>query len=48
MSFGYDFKKKVGSDFVETWIYYRHSNRLINWLLSRFRSLLEPSEEDLR
>lgn len=38
----YDFKKKLGGDLVETHLYYRHNNRILNWLLGKFYFLLEP------
>ncbi len=44
----YHFKRLLGSELVETSIYYRHSNPLLNWLLGRLRFLLEPSAAELR
>lgn len=44
----YHFKHLLGSRLVETSIYYRHSNALVNWTLGKLKFLLEPSEEELR
>ena len=43
----YHFKRLLGSQLVETNIYYRHNNALANWLLGKCKFLLEPAEEDL-
>lgn len=43
----YSFKKNLGSELVETWVYYRHRNRIANALLARFAFLLAPSEKEL-
>lgn len=44
----YGFKKEIGCELVESWIYYRHRNPILNAVLSRFSFLLEPSENELR
>ena len=44
----YSFKKNLGSDLVDTWVYYRHRNRCVNWLLARAAFLLAPSAQALR
>ncbi|HEU0234190.1 MAG TPA: GNAT family N-acetyltransferase [Gallionella sp.] len=44
----YHFKQLLGSQLVETSIYYRHNNPLANWLLGKLKFLLEPSTEDLQ
>lgn len=44
----YTFKRKVGCDVEPTWIYYRHRNPVMNWLLRRLAWILAPSEEELR
>jgi hypothetical protein len=38
----YHFKKELGCELVDTWIYYRHRNPLVHALLARFSFLLEP------
>lgn len=44
----YDFKKRLGSDILETWVYYRHSNPLIHWVLGKVKFLLEPTAAELQ
>ncbi|HEU0219572.1 MAG TPA: GNAT family N-acetyltransferase [Gallionella sp.] len=44
----YHFKHLLGSQLIETSIYYRHNNPLANWLLDKLKFLLEPSTEDLQ
>lgn len=44
----YDFKRRIGSDIVETSVYYRHNNPLLHWFLSKVKFLLEPSEAELQ
>lgn len=44
----YSFKKDLGSDLIDTWVYYRHRNPLANFLLARFAFLFTPSKKDLR
>ena len=44
----YSFKKNLGCDLVNTWVYYRHRNRFANWLLARAAFLLTPGENALR
>lgn len=44
----YDFKRRLGCDLVPTYVYYRHRNPLLNWVLGKARHLLEPTEEELR
>ena len=44
----YEFKRYLGSKMHDTWVYYRHRNPLLNWLLARCSFLLEPTEAELR
>lgn len=44
----YHFKHLLGSQLVETSIYYRHNNQLVNWLLGKLKFLLEPSAKELQ
>jgi hypothetical protein len=44
----YHFKHLLGGQLVETRLYYRHNNALINWLLGKLKFLIEPSEDELR
>lgn len=44
----YHFKHLLGSRLIETNIYFRHNNPLVNWLLGKFKFLLEPSTEELQ
>lgn len=44
----YQFKRLLGARKHPTWNYYRHTNPLLNWLLRTLRSVLEPSESELR
>ena len=44
----YMFKKNLGCDLINTWVYYRHRNWFTNLLLARFAFLLAPSEKELR
>lgn len=44
----YHFKQLLGGQMIETSIYYRHNNPLVNWLLGKFKFLLEPSAEELQ
>jgi hypothetical protein len=44
----YEFKRILGARQYPTWNYYRHTNPLLNWLLGKLRSVLEPSESELR
>jgi hypothetical protein len=44
----YTFKKNMGCDLIDTWLYYLHRNPFANWLLARFSFLLAPSEKELR
>lgn len=41
---GYSFKKWLGCQLIPTFVYFRHANPLINWLLGRFKFLAEFSE----
>lgn len=43
----YHFKHLLGSQLVETSIYYRHNNAQLNWVLGKLKFLLEPSPEEL-
>lgn len=44
----YEFKRILGARQHPTWNYYRHTNPVLNWLLKNLRSVLEPSESELR
>lgn len=44
----YHFKKELGCELVDSWIYFRHRNRLAHALFSRLSFLLSPSRRDLR
>jgi hypothetical protein len=44
----YSFKKNLGSDLINTWVYYRHRNPLANFILARFAFIFAPSENELR
>ena len=44
----YQFKQFLGCRLRQTFIYYRHSNSVVNWALSRLAFLLKPSDEELR
>lgn len=44
----YQVKRLMGCEQIETSVYYRHNNLLINWLLGKFKFLLEPSAEELQ
>lgn len=44
----YRFKQLLGSQLVETSIYYRHSNPLVNWMLGKLGFMLEPSPDELQ
>lgn len=44
----YDFKMKLGSQLHETSVYYQHSNKFVHWCLKNLKTLLEPSESELR
>jgi hypothetical protein len=44
----YEFKRILGARQLPTWNYYRHTTPLFNWLLEKLRSVLEPSESELR
>lgn len=43
----YQFKKKLGCDLIDTWVYYRHRNPIVHAMLTRFAFLLKPSESEL-
>lgn len=43
----YHFKKELGCELVETWVYYRHRNPLVHALLAHFAFLIEPSKNEL-
>jgi hypothetical protein len=43
----YHFKHLLGGQLIETNLYYRHNNTLINWLLGKLTFLIEPTAEDL-
>lgn len=40
----YAAKKRLGCQLVPTWVYFRHANPAINWLLERLKFLAEPPE----
>ena len=44
----YAFKRSLGCELADTWVYYRHRHPLINPLLARLGFLLAPSEKELR
>lgn len=44
----YHFKQLLGSQLVETSIYFRHNNPLANWLFGKLKFLLEPSVGELQ
>lgn len=44
----YGFKRFLGSEMVETWVHYRHANKIAHWLLGKLAFLLKPSEADLK
>jgi Acetyltransferase (GNAT) domain len=44
----YQFKKRLGCDLLETYMYYRHRNSVIHWLIRVFSSALEPTPEQLK
>jgi len=44
----YQVKRLMGCEQIETSVYYRHNNLLINWLLGKFKFLLGPSAEELQ
>ncbi len=43
----YQFKKELGCELIDTWLYYRHRNPVVHALLARFAHLLEPSGSEL-
>lgn len=43
----YRFKKELGCELIDTWVYYRHRNRFVQPLLARLAFLLEPSGKEL-
>lgn len=44
----YTFKRQIGCELIDTWIYYKHRNVLFTALLAQIVGLLEPSEDELR
>lgn len=44
----YDFKRRLGAQLHDTWLYYRHANPALHWLLGRAAPLLEPGPDELR
>jgi len=44
----YQVKRAMGCELIETSVYYRHNNPLVNWLLGKLKFLLEPSVDELR
>lgn len=44
----YAFKKELGCELIDTWVYYRHRNPIAQAVLARFAFLLKPSAKDLR
>ena len=43
----YHFKHLLGGQLVETGLYFRHSHPLINYLLGKFKFLIEPTADEL-
>ena len=43
----YDFKRKLGAQMQETFVYYRHTHRVLNYVLRLAAPLLEPGAEEL-
>ncbi|MCX7192423.1 MAG: hypothetical protein NTY60_02155 [Proteobacteria bacterium] len=43
----YHFKRLLGGQLVETGLYFRHSHPLINYLLGKFKFLIEPTADEL-
>lgn len=43
----YEFKRKLGARMVDTWVYYRHANRMLNAVLKRCAPLLKPGADEL-
>lgn len=43
----YHFKHLLGARLVETGLYFRHNNRITNWLLGKFKFILEPVVDEL-
>lgn len=44
----YAYKRLFGSELAQTWVYYRHTNPVLNWVLGKIGFLLEPSEDELK
>lgn len=44
----YEFKKYLGCELTDSWLYYHHRQPIMHWLLSKTAFLLEPSEEELK
>lgn len=44
----YEFKRYLGSEMHDTWLYYQHRNPLLNALLKRVAFLLEPDAAELQ
>ncbi len=44
----YHFKHLLGAQMVETSLYYRHSNALVNWMMGKLKFLIEPGKQDLQ
>lgn len=44
----YEYKKLIGSELVETYVYYRHSNFLAHWILDKIKWILAPSASELQ
>lgn len=43
----YQAKRLMGCQLIETSVYYRHNNPLVNWLLGKLKFLLEPAAKEL-
>lgn len=41
---GYAAKKRLGCQLAPTWVYFRHANPAVNWLLGRLKFLAAPPE----
>ena len=43
----YHFKKELGCELIDTWVYYRHRSSFVHALLARIAFLLEPASSEL-
>jgi hypothetical protein len=44
----YEYKKLIGSEIVNTFVYYRHKQPIAHWLLNKVNFLLAPSATELK